>query len=51
MPSFAKRSEKMPELALVEEYAQIDDPDMPGDERIKAKINHVIKSRVRRDPN
>ena len=50
MPSFAKRPEKMPEPELVEDYAQIDDPDMPGDERIKAKINHVIKSRVRRGP-
>ncbi len=50
MPSFVRRTEKMPEPELVEEYAQIEDPNLPGDERLKAKINHVIKSRVRRGP-
>ena len=50
MHSFVKRPEKMLEAELVEDNAQIEKRALPGDERLKAKINHVIQSRVRRSP-
>ena len=48
MPSFVKRSEKISAQESVEENAQIKDPYLHGDERLKVKITNVIKSRVRR---
>ncbi|MEP5091192.1 MAG: DNA translocase FtsK, partial [Paracoccaceae bacterium] len=50
IPSLIKRPEAMPEPELVEYAAVADDQDMPGDERIKAKIADVIKTRVRQVP-
>ncbi len=50
MHSFVKHPEKMPEAELVEDNAQIAKRALLGDERLKAKINHVIQSRVRRGP-
>ena len=50
MPALIKRPEQMPEPELVEPQPLDFDPDMPGDDRIKAKISDVIKSRVRQNP-
>ena len=50
IPSFVKRQEKMPEFELFQDNAQIEKRDLLGHERLKAKINHVIQSRVRRGP-
>ncbi|MDC0737932.1 DNA translocase FtsK 4TM domain-containing protein [Cognatishimia sp. SS12] len=51
VPALIKRSEPvqepMPEPELVEHHLEADDREMPGDDRIKAKIADVIKSRVR----
>jgi len=44
--------EPEPEPELIEpEYAPIWDPSMPQDERIKARISDVIRSRVQRTPD
>ncbi len=55
MPALIKRAEPtvepMPEPELVEQVPTADVPDMPGDDRIKAKIADVIKSRVRQQPS
>ncbi len=50
MPSLIKRPDVMPEPELVEYTALADDLDMPGDDRIKAKIADVIRTRVRKVP-
>lgn len=47
VPNLIKRSEPMPEPELVEPMLESEVRDMPGDDRIKAKIADVIKSRVR----
>lgn len=47
MPSLIKRAEPMPEQEWVEQEAVAHFDDMPGDDRIKAKINDVIKNRIR----
>lgn len=47
VPNLIKRPEPMLEPELVVEDAVADVEDMPGDDRIKAKINDVIKSRIR----
>ncbi len=55
MPGLVKRpdaqpKQQMPEPELVETYSMVDVGDGPGDERIRAKIADVIKSRVRQVP-
>ena len=50
MPSFVKRPEKIRGSELFENNAQIEKSALLGHERLKAKINHVIQSRVRRGP-
>ncbi|MGH1464648.1 MAG: DNA translocase FtsK 4TM domain-containing protein [Cognatishimia sp.] len=47
VPNLIKRPEPMPEPELIVEESVADVSDMPGDDRIKAKIADVIKSRVR----
>ena len=47
MPALIKRPDAMPEPELVENYAEYDVADAPGEERIKTKIADVIKNRVR----
>ncbi|MGJ8545742.1 MAG: DNA translocase FtsK [Sulfitobacter sp.] len=49
MPALIKRPEQMPEPELIEEYSDVVINEAPGagDDRIKAKIADVIKSRVR----
>ena len=54
MPSLIKRPEPMPadlpDPELIDTYSDADVGAGPGDERIKAKITDVIKSRVRAQP-
>ncbi|MDO6731524.1 DNA translocase FtsK [Marinovum sp. 2_MG-2023] len=54
MPSLIRRAEpvpeEMPSPELIESYGPGVDVEMPGDDRIKAKITSVIKDRVRRHP-
>ncbi len=50
MPQLIKRSEPMPEPELVELESVADEQEMPGDDRIRAKIADVIKSRIRATP-
>lgn len=55
MPALVKRPEalpeqEMPEPELIENYSTADVGEGPGDDRIKAKIADVIKSRVRQVP-
>ncbi len=45
MPALIKRPVPMPEPELVEPFADVIEPDMPGDDRIRAKIADVIRSR------
>ncbi|MFZ5964116.1 DNA translocase FtsK [Thalassococcus sp. BH17M4-6] len=47
MPQLIKRPENMPEPELVEPATFEGEADMPGDDRIRAKIADVIKSRIR----
>ncbi|MGB7241534.1 MAG: DNA translocase FtsK 4TM domain-containing protein [Sulfitobacter sp.] len=47
MPGLIKRPDSMPEPELIETYSTVDVGEGPGDDRIKAKIADVIKSRVR----
>jgi S-DNA-T family DNA segregation ATPase FtsK/SpoIIIE len=47
MPALIKRPDAMPEPELVEYASRADVDDAPGEERIKAKIADVIKSRAR----
>ena len=46
MPSLIKRPEAMPEAELIEVESIAEDQEMPGDDRIRAKIADVIKTRV-----
>ena len=54
MPSLIRRTEsapeEMPSPELIENDGPLIEPDMPGEDRIKAKITSVIKDRVRRNP-
>ena len=51
MPSLIRRPEPMPEPELVESQLSADCPDeMPGDDRIRAKIADVIRSRAAPPP-
>ncbi len=55
MPALVKRpdaqaEQEMPEPELIENYSTADVGEGPGDDRIKAKIADVIKSRVRQVP-
>ncbi len=50
MPSLIRRAEPLPEPELVEPVLETDALPAPGDDRIKAKIADVIKSRVRQTP-
>ncbi|SDO01521.1 DNA segregation ATPase FtsK/SpoIIIE, S-DNA-T family [Lutimaribacter pacificus] len=47
MPSLIRRPETMPEPELVTPDPVAGDAEMPGDDRIRAKIADVIKSRAR----
>ncbi|WP_300032665.1 DNA translocase FtsK [uncultured Roseobacter sp.] len=47
MPGLVRRSDVMPEQELVDAGDFTDDVDAPGEDRIKARIADVIKSRVR----
>ncbi|MBW4706551.1 DNA translocase FtsK 4TM domain-containing protein [Roseobacter sp. YSTF-M11] len=47
LPGLVKRPETMPEQELVEYDPDVDYDDAPGEERIKARIADVIKSRAR----
>ncbi|WP_298841439.1 DNA translocase FtsK [uncultured Roseobacter sp.] len=47
MPGLVRRPETMPEQELVDPDAFSDDVEAPGEDRIKARIADVIKSRVR----
>ncbi len=51
VPGLIKRPEVMPEPELVEQDMIADVPEAPTDDRIKAKIADVIKSRVRQNPS
>ncbi|SNR32648.1 DNA translocase FtsK [Puniceibacterium sediminis] len=50
MPQMIKRTEPMPEPELVEMQSVADVDEMPGDDRIRAKIADVIKTRLRSTP-
>lgn len=50
MPSLIRKPEPMPEPELVTPEPLDFDAEMPGDDRIRAKIADVIKSRVRSGP-
>lgn len=55
MPTLVRRPDvqpetEMPEPELVETHSMVDVGDGPGDDRIRAKIADVIKSRVRQVP-
>ena len=50
MPGLVKRPQQMPEPELVEPEEPFFDADAPGEDRIKARIADVIKSRVRGTP-
>ncbi|MEP6068272.1 MAG: DNA translocase FtsK 4TM domain-containing protein [Paracoccaceae bacterium] len=50
MPSLIRRAEPLPEPELVEPVFDAEDIPAPGEDRIKAKIADVIKSRVRKVP-
>ncbi|WP_300057077.1 DNA translocase FtsK [uncultured Roseobacter sp.] len=47
MPGLIKRADAMPEPELVESDMAVDVDDVPGEDRIKARIADVIKSRAR----
>ncbi|WP_297770511.1 DNA translocase FtsK 4TM domain-containing protein [uncultured Roseovarius sp.] len=51
MPLLMRKPETMPEPELVETDAFDGEAEMPGDDRIRAKISDVIKSRVRQNPS
>jgi S-DNA-T family DNA segregation ATPase FtsK/SpoIIIE len=51
MPALIKRPDPMPEPELVEPTPTATFDEMPGDDRIRAKIADVIKSRVRQTPS
>ncbi|WP_417724431.1 DNA translocase FtsK 4TM domain-containing protein [Salipiger sp.] len=50
MPSLMKRSEPMPEPELVENGGMFMDMDIPGEDRIRAKIADVVKARMKPEP-
>ncbi|MFU8778237.1 MAG: DNA translocase FtsK 4TM domain-containing protein, partial [Roseovarius sp.] len=50
MPMLMRKPEVMPEPELVEAAPYAGEAEMPGDDRIRAKISDVIKARVRQGP-
>ncbi|WP_297777971.1 DNA translocase FtsK [uncultured Roseovarius sp.] len=50
MPMLMRKPDVMPEPELVEAATYEGAAEMPGDDRIRAKISDVIKSRVRQSP-
>ncbi|WP_372837400.1 DNA translocase FtsK, partial [Puniceibacterium confluentis] len=50
MPQLIKRHDALPEPELIEVESVAEVTEMPGDDRIRAKIADVIKSRVRAAP-
>ncbi len=50
LSTLIKRAEPLPEPELVEQTADIELEEMPGEDRIKAKIADVIKTRMRKTP-
>ncbi|WP_417725847.1 DNA translocase FtsK 4TM domain-containing protein [Roseovarius sp.] len=50
MPLLMRKPEVMPEPELIEAATYEGEAEMPGDDRIRAKISDVIKSRVRQNP-
>ena len=54
MPALIKRPdralEELPDIELIETHSDVDVGDGPGEERIRAKISDVIRSRVRTNP-
>ncbi|WP_300549967.1 DNA translocase FtsK [Roseovarius sp.] len=51
MPMLMRKPDVMPEPELVETAAFEGAADMPGDDRISAKISDVIRARARQNPN
>jgi S-DNA-T family DNA segregation ATPase FtsK/SpoIIIE len=50
MPMLMRKPEVMPEPELVEAATYEGEAEMPGDDRIRAKISDVIQARVRQSP-
>jgi S-DNA-T family DNA segregation ATPase FtsK/SpoIIIE len=50
MPMLMRKPDVMPEPELVEAATYEGEAEMPGDDRIRAKISDVIKARVRQSP-
>src|SRR6056297_2887488 len=50
MPSLMRRPEPDPEPELIETPVMTADVDAPGEDRVRARIADVIKSRVRQNP-
>ncbi len=50
MPMLMRKPDVMPEPELVEPATYEGEAEMPGDDRIRAKISDVIKARVRQSP-
>jgi S-DNA-T family DNA segregation ATPase FtsK/SpoIIIE len=50
MPSLIRRPEPEPEPELIETPVMTADVDAPGEDRVRARIADVIKSRVRQNP-
>ena len=50
MPSLMRRPEPEPEPELIENPVMTADVDAPGEDRVRARIADVIKSRVRQNP-
>jgi len=51
MPMLMRKPDVMPEPELIETAAFEGEADMPGDDRISAKISDVIRARVRQSPS
>ncbi len=50
MPALMRKPERLPEPELVEPDVVDHDADIPGEDRIRARITDVIKTRVRQKP-
>jgi len=50
MPALMRKPEKLPEPELVEPDVVDHDAEIPGEDRIRARITDVIKTRVRQKP-
>ena len=51
MPALMRKPERMPEPELVDAGDVTQDADPPGEDRIKARISDVIRTRVRQRPD